>query len=203
MISIVTVIKPSKEDGTAANGDGIKEGNKCGSATANHFRSLSMESLMGKLQDTMTNTSSSEFNSTEMKKILANKKLAEMAETDSKRIKRILANRQSAARSKEKKLRFISELENKVQALQTEATILSEFILADYPSSAPGYVDYFMAHEQLLDQRGITALKCQNNELRICLKGMEQQGKLRDAINEALNAEQLEQQMNVELEQDS
>ncbi|KAG6486881.1 hypothetical protein ZIOFF_055462 [Zingiber officinale] len=92
MISIVTVIKPSKEDGTAANGDGIKEGNKCGSATANHFRSLSMESLMGKLQDTMTNTSSSEFNSTEMKKILANKKLAEMAETDSKRIKRCFSN---------------------------------------------------------------------------------------------------------------
>ncbi|XP_042425978.1 bZIP transcription factor 29-like [Zingiber officinale] len=113
-------------DGTAANGDGIKEGNKSGSATTNHFRSLSMESLIGKLQDTMTNTSSSEFNSTEMKKILANKKLVEMAETDSKRIKRILANRQSAARSKEKKLRFISELENKLQALQTEATILSE-----------------------------------------------------------------------------
>ncbi|KAG6486879.1 bZIP transcription factor 29-like [Zingiber officinale] len=72
------------------------------------------------------NTSSSEFNSAEMKKILAYKKLAEMAETDPKRVKRILANRQSAARSKEKKLRYISELENKVQALQTEASIISE-----------------------------------------------------------------------------
>lgn len=38
---------------------------------------------------------------------------------------RILANRQSAARSKERKMRYISELENKVQTLQTEATTLS------------------------------------------------------------------------------
>jgi len=38
---------------------------------------------------------------------------------------RILANRQSAARSKERKMRYISELERKVQGLQTEATTLS------------------------------------------------------------------------------
>lgn len=38
---------------------------------------------------------------------------------------RILANRQSAARSKERKMRYISELEHKVQTLQTEATTLS------------------------------------------------------------------------------
>lgn len=38
---------------------------------------------------------------------------------------RILANRQSAARSKERKLRYISELEHKVQTLQMEATMLS------------------------------------------------------------------------------
>ena len=38
---------------------------------------------------------------------------------------RILANRQSAARSKERKLRYISELEHKVQTLQNEATALS------------------------------------------------------------------------------
>ncbi|XP_074569802.1 bZIP transcription factor 29-like [Curcuma longa] len=155
-------------DGAAANDDGIKERNKSGAATANHFRSISMDSLIGKLQGTMTNTSSSEFNNTEMK-ILANEKLAEMAETDPKRVKRILANRQSAARSKEKKLRYISQLEHKVKTLQTEATILSEQLNSL--------------------QRGITAVKCQNNELRIRLKGMEQQAKLIDAINEALNAE--------------
>lgn len=38
---------------------------------------------------------------------------------------RILANRQSAARSKERKMRYIAELERKVQALQSEATALS------------------------------------------------------------------------------
>lgn len=38
---------------------------------------------------------------------------------------RILANRQSAARSKERKMRYIQELEHKVQVLQTEATTLS------------------------------------------------------------------------------
>lgn len=38
---------------------------------------------------------------------------------------RILANRQSAARSKERKMRYIAELERKVQTLQTEATTLS------------------------------------------------------------------------------
>jgi len=38
---------------------------------------------------------------------------------------RILANRQSAARSKERKIRYTSELDRKVQTLQTEATNLS------------------------------------------------------------------------------
>lgn len=38
---------------------------------------------------------------------------------------RILANRQSAARSKERKMRYIAELEHKVQTLRTEATTLS------------------------------------------------------------------------------
>lgn len=38
---------------------------------------------------------------------------------------RILANRQSAARSKERKIRYTSELERKVQTLQNEATTLS------------------------------------------------------------------------------
>jgi hypothetical protein len=41
------------------------------------------------------------------------------------RLFRILANRQSAARSKERKMRYIQELEHKVQVLQTEATTLS------------------------------------------------------------------------------
>ena len=38
---------------------------------------------------------------------------------------RIWANRQSAARSKERKMRYIAELEQKAQSLQTETATLS------------------------------------------------------------------------------
>ncbi|XVE55169.1 hypothetical protein DITRI_Ditri03aG0138200 [Diplodiscus trichospermus] len=60
-----------------------------------------------------------------VKKAMAPDRLAELALIDPKRAKRILANRQSAARSKERKIRYTSELERKVQTLQTEATNLS------------------------------------------------------------------------------
>ncbi|KAI0496046.1 hypothetical protein KFK09_022353 [Dendrobium nobile] len=59
------------------------------------------------------------------KKTMSADKLAELALLDPKRAKRILANRQSAARSKERKILYTSELERKVQTLQTEATTLS------------------------------------------------------------------------------
>nr|GMC85355.1 probable transcription factor PosF21 [Ipomoea batatas] len=123
--------------------------------TTRHYRSVSMDSFMGKLNfsddspklppspgtrpgnlsptnslDSNSNTFSlefgnGEFSGAELKKIMANEKLAEIALTDPKRAKRILANRQSAARSKERKMRYIAELEHKVQTLQTEATTLS------------------------------------------------------------------------------
>lgn len=51
---------------------------------------------------------------------------------------RIWANRQSAARSKERKMRYIAELERKVQTLQTEATSLSAqltLLQVNYPCS--------------------------------------------------------------------
>ncbi|XP_010446403.1 PREDICTED: transcription factor RF2a-like [Camelina sativa] len=110
-----------------------------------------------------------EFTAAEMKKIMANDKLAEMAMSDPKRVKRILANRQSAARSKERKMRYIVELEHKVQTLQTEATTLSA--------------------QLTLLQRDMIGLTNQNNELKFRLQAMEQQARLRDALNEALNGE--------------
>ncbi|XVF45395.1 hypothetical protein PTKIN_Ptkin02bG0202100 [Pterospermum kingtungense] len=110
-----------------------------------------------------------EFSGPELKKIMANEKLAEIAMTDPKRAKRILANRQSAARSKERKMRYISELEHKVQTLQTEATTLSA--------------------QLTLLQRDFVGLTNQNNELKFRLQAMEQQAQLRDALNEALTAE--------------
>lgn len=110
-----------------------------------------------------------EFSGAELKKIMANEKLAEIASTDPKRAKRILANRLSAARSKERKMRYISELEHKVQTLQTEATTLSA--------------------QLTLLQRDSAGLTSQNNELKFRLQAMEQQAQLRDALNEALTTE--------------
>ncbi|XP_019165371.1 PREDICTED: transcription factor RF2a isoform X2 [Ipomoea nil] len=166
--------------------------------TTRHYRSVSMDSFMGKLNfddspklppspgtrpgnlsptnslDSNSNTFSlefgnGEFSGAELKKIMANEKLAEIALTDPKRAKRILANRQSAARSKERKMRYIAELEHKVQTLQTEATTLSA--------------------QLTLLQRDSAGLTSQNNELKFRLQAMEQQAQLRDALNEALTAE--------------
>lgn len=168
--------------------------------TTRHFRSVSMDSFMGKLQfgdespkmpptppgvragQLSSNNlvdgisapfslefGNGEFSGAELKKIMANDKLAEIALIDPKRAKRILANRQSAARSKERKMRYISELEHKVQTLQTEATTLSA--------------------QLTLLQRDSVGLTNQNNELKFRLQAMDQQAQLRDALNEALTAE--------------
>ncbi|KAL2526812.1 Basic-leucine zipper (bZIP) transcription factor family protein [Abeliophyllum distichum] len=108
-------------------------------------------------------------NNIEAKKAMAPDKLAELWSIDPKRAKRILANRQSAARSKERKARYISELERKVQTLQTEATTLSA--------------------QLTLFQRDTTGLSNENTELKLRLQAMEQQAELRDALNEALKQE--------------
>ncbi|KAF7050854.1 hypothetical protein CFC21_059158 [Triticum aestivum] len=147
-----------------------------------HARSLSVDSLMGRLNFASPGGGangaggmfslefgSGEFSPAEMKKIMADEKLTEMALADPKRVKRVLANRQSAARSKERKMRYIVELEQKVQILQTEATTLA-------------------AQINLL-QRDSSAVATQNNELRFRLQAMEQQAQLRDALNEALTGE--------------
>ncbi|XP_073104780.1 transcription factor RF2b isoform X2 [Elaeis guineensis] len=105
----------------------------------------------------------------EAKKAMTAEELAELAAIDPKRAKRILANRHSAARSKERKARYISELERKVQALQTEATTLSA--------------------QLTLFQRDTTGLSAENAELKLRLQAMEQQAQLRDALNEALKQE--------------
>ncbi|KAL8116095.1 bZIP transcription factor 29-like [Apium graveolens] len=167
--------------------------------TTRHYRSISMDSFMGKMnfgndspkmppspgagtgQLSRSNSidenlytfslefGNGEFTGAELKKIMANEKLAEIASSDPKRVKRILANRQSAARSKERKIRYISELEHKVQTLQTEATTLSA--------------------QLTLLQRDSAGLANQNNELKFRLQSMELQAHLRDALNEALTSE--------------
>ncbi|PAN51817.1 hypothetical protein PAHAL_9G622700 [Panicum hallii] len=169
-------------------GEGLKRsaaGEPAGAPMARHARSLSMDSLIGKLNFSAGATAnggvmpgpnrfslefgSGEFTPVEMKKIMADEKLTEMALADPKRVKRVLANRQSAARSKERKMRYIAELEQKVQILQTEATTLSA--------------------QLTLLQRDSAGIATQNNELKFRLQAMEQQAQLRDALNEALTAE--------------
>lgn len=110
-----------------------------------------------------------EAESSSVKKAMAPDRLAELALIDPKRAKRILANRQSAARSKERKIRYTSELERKVQTLQTETTTLSAQIT--------------------VLQRDNSGLTTENKELKLRLQALEQQAHLRDALNEALREE--------------
>ncbi|KAJ7543051.1 hypothetical protein O6H91_09G023400 [Diphasiastrum complanatum] len=129
-----------------------------------HHHSNSMDGSTSFKDDILT----ADFEGTE-KKALAASKLAELALLDPKKAKRILANRQSAARSKERKMRYISELERRVQTLQTEATALSA--------------------QLTMLQRDTTGLTTENNELKLRLQAMEQQAQLREALNEALKEE--------------
>ncbi|OIW07826.1 hypothetical protein TanjilG_32682 [Lupinus angustifolius] len=104
-----------------------------------------------------------------VKKAMAPDKLAELARIDPKRAKRVLANRQSAARSKERKVRYTSELEKRVQTLQTEATNLSA--------------------QLTMLQRDTTDLAAHNKELKLKLEALEQEAQLREDLNAALKEE--------------
>ncbi|XP_027356254.1 probable transcription factor PosF21 [Abrus precatorius] len=112
---------------------------------------------------------SASASSADSKKAMSAANLADLALVDPKRAKRIWANRQSAARSKERKTRYISELERKVQTLQTEATSVSAQL----------------THLQR-DTNGLTA---ENSELKLRLQTVEQQIHLQDALNDALKQE--------------
>ncbi|MBA0856101.1 hypothetical protein Goshw_023385 [Gossypium schwendimanii] len=133
-----------------------------------HQHSQSMDGSTS-IKPEMLMAGSEEVSPAEAKKALSATKLAELAIIDPKRAKRIWANRQSAARSKERKMRYIAELERKVQTLQTEATSLN-------------------AQLSLL-QRDTGTLTAENNELKLRLTTMEQQVHLQDALNEALKDE--------------
>ncbi|KAL5845245.1 hypothetical protein ACOSQ4_011203 [Xanthoceras sorbifolium] len=177
--------------------EGVKR-SACGDIgpAARHYRSLSMDSYMGSfnfdddtarlplqtrvhqlspgspIDDKLAKLSfelNGEFSEAELTKILANDNLGEIALSDPKRVKRILANRESAARSKERKMRYMTELEQKVQALQTEADTLTSQIA-------------FL-------QRDSAGLATENNELKFRLEAMEQHNHLKNALNDALLAE--------------
>ncbi|KAB2622898.1 transcription factor PosF21 [Pyrus ussuriensis x Pyrus communis] len=133
-----------------------------------HQHSQSMDGS-STIKPEMLVSSSEDINAADSKKALSATKLAELALVDPKRAKRIWANRQSAARSKERKMRYIAELEQKVQTLQTEATSLSA--------------------QLTLLQRDTNGLTAENSELKLRLQTMEQQVHLQDALNDALKEE--------------
>ncbi|PSS14172.1 Transcription factor RF2b like [Actinidia chinensis var. chinensis] len=105
----------------------------------------------------------------EARKALPPQKLAGIWSVDAKRVKRILSNRQSAARSKDRKHRYLTELEQQVQSLQSKATNLSAQIT--------------------IYQRDTTGLTTENAELKIRLQAMEQQAQLGEAVSGALMQE--------------
>ncbi|GJM99244.1 hypothetical protein PR202_ga16329 [Eleusine coracana subsp. coracana] len=162
-------LSEAEAESSAAGGGG--EGAGPGQAPRpRHQHSQSMDGSMSIKAEELVGASGTEgMSSAEAKKAVSAAKLAELALVDPKRAKRIWANRQSAARSKERKMRYIAELERKVQTLQTEATTLS-------------------AQLQLL-QRDTTGLTTENSELKIRLQTMEQQVHLQDALNDTLRAE--------------
>lgn len=133
-----------------------------------HQHSQSMDGSTT-LNTEMLTSASEDPSPAELKKAMSAAKLAELAVMDPKRAKRIWANRQSAARSKERKMRYIAELERKVQTLQTEATSLSA--------------------QLTLLQRDTNGLTAENSELKLRLQTMEQQVHLQDALNDALKEE--------------
>uniref|UniRef100_C0PBN0 BZIP transcription factor n=1 Tax=Zea mays TaxID=4577 RepID=C0PBN0_MAIZE len=128
-----------------------------GGGVAGHKRSGSMDGATSPFEGESAPTS---VLPDYAKKAVPDDRLAELALLDPKRAKRILANRQSAARSKERKIKYTSELERKVQTLQTEATTLSA--------------------QLTLLQRDTSGLTTENRELKLRLQAMEEQAKLRD-----------------------
>ncbi|CAH2038788.1 unnamed protein product [Thlaspi arvense] len=133
-----------------------------------HQHSQSMDGSTT-IKPEMLMSGNEDLSGVDSKKAISAAKLSELALIDPKRAKRIWANRQSAARSKERKMRYIAELERKVQTLQTEATSLSA--------------------QLTLLQRDTNGLSVENNELKLRVQTMEQQVHLQDALNDALKEE--------------
>ncbi|GAB2294171.1 hypothetical protein Dimus_028391 [Dionaea muscipula] len=156
----VTVVSQAAADAAPA-----KENER---VRARHQHSQSIDGSMT-INPEMLGSAPEEDSSADAKKAMSAAKFAELASIDPKRAKRIWANRQSAARSKERKMRYIAELERKVQTLQTQATSLSA--------------------QLALLQRDTNSMTAENSELKLRLQTMEQQVHLQDALNNALKDE--------------
>ncbi|XLU25828.1 hypothetical protein S245_061894, partial [Arachis hypogaea] len=115
--------------------------------------------------------------------------------------KKLWANRQSAARSKERKMRYITKLEKRVQTLQSEATSLSAQLTILQIGVYCHYLLCRFLFEKLFwrknnqfilvsyEERDTGGLNAENNELKVRVQSIEQQVHLQDALNDALKEE--------------
>ncbi|KAF2322066.1 hypothetical protein GH714_006184 [Hevea brasiliensis] len=154
------------ESSTPASGSVVPPDVSAGPSERPRVRHQHSQSMDGSttIKPEMLISGAEEVSPADSKKAMSAAKLAELALIDPKR-----AKRQSAARSKERKMRYIAELERKVQTLQTEATSLSA--------------------QLTLLQRDTNGLTVENSELKLRLQTMEQQVHLQDALNDALKEE--------------
>ncbi|KAK2660677.1 hypothetical protein Ddye_007210 [Dipteronia dyeriana] len=99
--------------------------------TGEHCRTVSMDNAATQTRadqlslDEKLAIFGGKFNVAELKKVLAEDKLSQLALSDPKRVKRILANRESAARSKLNSAKKVAELEQEIQAKETELAEMS------------------------------------------------------------------------------
>ncbi|KAH7685070.1 Basic-leucine zipper domain-containing protein [Dioscorea alata] len=137
-------------------------------ARIGHRRSLSAEGSSAMRAETVVGRNRG-TGRVESRRAISSEQLEELALVDPKRAKRIRDNRLSAARSKEKKMRYMQELEMRLQALRAEAAALSaEFSML---------------------QREIQELTFENHELRMQVQLIEQQIQIQDAVNDSLREE--------------
>ncbi|KAJ6810954.1 putative transcription factor PosF21 [Iris pallida] len=169
MVSENSVEAGGSQVAATGGGNNVVSGGGERPTRARHQHSQSMDGSTSLKTEQLGSGSEGPSSLAEAKKAMSAEKLADLALVDPKRAKRIWANRQSAARSKERKMRYIAELERKVQTLQTEATTLSA--------------------QLTMLQRDTNGLTAENSELKLRLQTMEQQVHLQDALNDALREE--------------
>ncbi|KAK3194737.1 hypothetical protein Dsin_026047 [Dipteronia sinensis] len=95
--------------------------------------------------------------------------LAQTALSDPKRVKRIQANRESAERSKLKRVKYVAELQQKIQTMETKLAELSA--------------------KATTDQSEPTGLASKINELRFHIQATDQQAQLKYDLNNVLITE--------------
>ncbi|XP_072999152.1 transcription factor RF2a-like [Typha latifolia] len=159
-------LEPHQVEEAAAVGASALSPPPCSRLRHQHGRSMDESSSFN---SQLVRLSMQGLSPAETRKAMSVEKLANIALVDPKRAKRMWENRQSAARSKERKIQYKAELERRVQALQTETTMLATKIS--------------------LVENDIIGLTAENSEMKLYLQSIKQQIHFQDALNDALKEE--------------